>query len=561
MDSPTKHVSGTGLVGTDSPFAAESPRETRHLLTPIERNQVETEEKEQGGGAADFARMQGMIGANNAGEVGGGYDVRYKPRTSSGGVVEEKSEYDNRFGPDPVAAGERRSFARTADKMRPLTQARVDAVNKSVDVLSRSAEGRKLASLLVKPATINVVNFGCGSGRDLGLLEDLAKKSRSFGPTSRSVGAVMHGASGATVHTKAYDISSSGILSYRKKLEDAGYKRIEPEGSSTKPLATVEFYGEAVDGMSAEFERKHHHDAGEVSQDLSADLSTSPSLVEFGDMGGPFVNCGTYRKDNLEIELLYPRNPNITTRELREGFGGNDMAIILFGVTSHIFPKAKRDEVMKSFVDDSAGHVFMTVPGTRMFVDRQKIYNDAGLKNLIGIQEDGTLFYSPDPQNPDLTLPYKVYDDSGVESLREAVGVGEGDFHHGVSSFLTHVALATKKPTLGKFDSALASGLTWLGDRFPRVARAVTRRTGVKYYDVEIRGGRKEAIGEGVWHGVATNGSHGDSPTDLGCTSIAVPSDDAKIDIPPSSVASIDASGRSVTKLAGPSAFQQNFKN
>ncbi|MES2961569.1 MAG: class I SAM-dependent methyltransferase [Pseudomonadota bacterium] len=358
--------------------------------------------------------------AKNVSEV---YELRYAM-----GQNGEPSVYADRFDENnPLPLGEWRFLINAIDKS--LNKKREEIADFQEAVAEWRKDRADEQKIPKAPSYDFVIfDFGCGDGRDLQFYQWLAQEIRDI-----------------NIVVKAYDISSTGIESYKTKLKDLKF------------------------------------------EDLS-EYKIEGALRQHGIM----------QQDNLVIELLSPVAPDIDPQLLVHSIGTVDVTSSLYGPTSHIFPSATRDDFLESLRKITRDDVVLTVPGQAMFKDEQQRYGDEFFRGELHLQE-GEIFYSPADLKTTTEakgkskklghlLPYMVYNMDLLQDWLDRAGVKQEDAAISVVQYKTNPDLASKNKFWGVVDNLQAMVVNTLRkyDLFESVLPQ--RITRVEYYGVEIKG-------------------------------------------------------------------------
>lgn len=338
------------------------------------------------------------------------YDERY--RESPDG---KKSAYDNRFGGDPLTSGERDTIAAALNNSLPLIFC------KQV----RWQEGAVSHRSSATPFVVKALDFGCGEGRSLGLWLDVAKRLEKYG---------------ITVRVEAYDISEEGLKYFENhRLTNEKSTKEEPRFK--------------------EIEKKDFEGRGEEVMEFYEDCYGSGNDAKLGEK---IQSKGIFRHNNLEIELLHG-DPSVTPEELKSSIQSVDLSLILFGSTSHIFPRETRDGFFKAIFESTEGYVAATLPGHRSFAkELQEAKGDLSrvVRKEVGLQ-DNEIFYLVEVRDQTHILPYVVYTAEEMEKL--AKDAGAIDSKVSVSSTL-HPTEISKSGVSASYDYFVTGFVNYVTD-------------------------------------------------------------------------------------------------
>jgi len=347
--------------------------------------------------------------------------------------------YDKRY-----KGGESSVYATRFDKERQLPEGEwyflKNAVEKSLNNFKERTENFKqeIAEWESNPSektapqyNFTIFDFGCGDGRDLEFYRWFANQIPDV-----------------NIVVKAYDISPTGIESYKEKLQRLEFDDL---GISNPPA-----------------DEKHMR------------------------------NHGILKKGNLLVELLSPVNPDIKPQDLADSIGKVDVTSSLYGPTSHIFPSEARDNFLKKLVAITRDDVVLTVPGKAMFLKEQATYSDKKLRKILKLKES-EVFYSPSDleaqeEADNHMLPYAVYSPKLLGEWLEHADIEKSDAKISVCSYKTNPDLASRSKFWGVVDSWGAYLATGLKNNLPEIFNSLPEAlTRVEYYGMAVKGKANEA--------------------------------------------------------------------
>ena len=212
-----------------------------------------------------------------------------------------------------------------------------------------------------QPITVSALDFGCGNGRSLELWIDLADQLKN---------------SGVTLKVKSYDISQAGLDAYKNRML----------GRDT---------------------------ALSSKQDLKFLKMTEDELRAQGNFTqtDQIVHCGTYKNNNLEIELL-KGHESLSAAEFGTEIGTSDMSLILYGSLSHIPSLEARRDFLHQILVATKGYFVGTMPGQIYF--REELKESAKNPNM----REGETHYIPKELSDSAPIFFATYD---LKLLKEFV--------------------------------------------------------------------------------------------------------------------------------------------
>lgn len=223
-------------------------------------------------------------------------------------------------------------------------------------------------------------------------------------------------------------------------------------------------------------------------------------------------NHGVLSKDNFEVQLYSPHNPEIDPQALAQNIGNVDVTCSLFGPTSHIFPSRLRDNFLAEFVKMTREKIILTLPGHAFALDYQKIWGGEHIRETFHL-ERGEIFYrakdleavldankNKNPKDKDwerVNLPYKLYDMGLIGEWLDNANIKKENAVIAVSNYKTNPGLASKNPNSGWFDSYLAYAASIATSYAPEIVKALDQSyfqpiSRVEYYGLNIRGGAEK---------------------------------------------------------------------
>jgi hypothetical protein len=247
---------------------------------------------------------------------------------------------------------------------------------------------------------VTLLDFGCGDGRSLELLTEMAKKLEPFGIALR---------------VKSYDISEEGLKSYEQKLKNPltnqhedvlrnhyeeiykNKKEIYQKSNSNSFLTDNDY--EILRESFGDKEVKKLKKAPRFLEMTPEELMIYNEKIE-NDEDSKIKKLKVLKHNNLEIEFL-KGGPQITSEEWKNEIGEVDMSLILYGSTSHIFPQSERNNFLKAIFGVTKNQLVATLPGQG---DWQKELEEA--KNNSNFQEGEIVYKSRDTGHD---LPYATY--------------------------------------------------------------------------------------------------------------------------------------------------------
>jgi SAM-dependent methyltransferase len=383
----------------------------------------------QGVNKPGFSNLEAQLNPEKVSKV---YDKRYK-----GG---ESSVYATRFDKERQLPEGEWYFLKNAVE-KSLNNFKERTENFKQEIAERESNPSEKTAPQVPSYNFTIFDFGCGDGRDLEFYRWFANQIPDV-----------------NIVVKAYDISPTGIESYKEKL-----KRLEFDdlGISNPPA-----------------DEKH------------------------------MCNHGILQKGNLLVELLSPVNPDIKPQDLANSIGKVDITSSLYGPTSHIFPSEARDNFLKKLVVITRDDVVLTVPGKAKFLKEQATYSDKRLRQILKLKES-EVFYSPldleaqeqivvsdleaQEEADNHMLPYAVYSPKLLGEWLERADIEKSDAKISVCSYKTNPDLASRSKFWGVVDSWGAYLATGLKNNLPKTFNSLPEAlTRVEYYGMVVKGKANE---------------------------------------------------------------------
>lgn len=253
--------------------------------------------------------------------------------------------------------------------------------------------------LLNQPREIRILDYGCGDGRYLSAIEDIAGEMAK---------------QGINIHYIGVDPSLVGLETYQKHLLNKSFCLSQGDGRSLHHL------GEEENGYN-----------------------------------GP-----TFKRGNLTVELVH-NNVNDTVEHQKGLIGEVDMTMCMFGVLSHIPGRENRKETLKMFGDitNPEGSVILTLPGPQRFLNEQLTYDTLRQQerwDSVGLaKEPGDILYAKFQGQERKALNYyhiytakEVLEDLGMAGLMPQNGIQV--------NYISDIQGLTSNPVFAKLDEYIS---------------------------------------------------------------------------------------------------------